>query len=106
MARENNHLDGKNICDNCNTRYVCEGQHEFECKEMNYIKYDKETSNDGKTHIKITKGDGYMCIEAEGHHKEPIVCSAISAIMQTTEAGLKQLANSVNNVTIEEREEL
>lgn len=60
----------------------------------------------GKTHIKITKGDGYMCIEARGHHKEPIVCSAISAIMQTTEAGLKQLANSVNNVTIEEREEL
>lgn len=56
----------------------------------------------GKTKITVTKGDGYMSIEANGHHKEPIVCSAISAIMQTTEAGLKNLADSVDNVIIKE----
>lgn len=44
--------------------------------------------------------EGYMMIEVDGHHEEPHVCSAISAIMQTTELGLIALSNSVNNVTI------
>ena len=59
------------------------------------------------TKITIIKNaeKGYMQITAEGHHDEPIVCSAISAIMQTTEAGLELLANSVNDVTIDIIEE-
>lgn len=56
----------------------------------------------GKTVITITKGDGYMQITAQGHHKEEAVCAGISAIMQTCEAGLERLANSVNNVIIKE----
>ena len=59
------------------------------------------------TKITIIKNaeKGYMQITAEGHHDEAIVCSAISAIMQTTEAGLELLANSVNDVTIDIIEE-
>ena len=53
-----------------------------------------------KITIKKDEKEGYMSITADGHHKDPTVCSAISAIMQTTEAGLELLANSVNNVTI------
>ena len=54
------------------------------------------------TKITIRKDEkqGYMSITADGHHNDPTVCSAISAIMQTTEAGLELLANSVNGVTI------
>ena len=54
------------------------------------------------TRISIIKDakEGYMMIEVDGHHEEPHVCSAISAIMQTTELGLIALSNSVNNVTI------
>lgn len=54
------------------------------------------------TKINIVKDavKGYMKIEVIGHHEEPTVCSAISAIMQTTEVGLETLSNSVNNVTI------
>ena len=39
------------------------------------------------TRISITKDakEGYMMIEVDGHHEEPHVCSAISAIMQTTD---------------------
>lgn len=50
--------------------------------------------------IKKDAKRGYMSIEADGHHEDPTVCSAISAIMQTTEAGLELLANSVKNVKI------
>lgn len=55
------------------------------------------------TKITIVKDakKGYMQITADGHHEDPIVCSAISAIMQTTEAGLELLSNSVNGVEIE-----
>ena len=63
----------------------------------------KETNMGGNmTRISITKDakEGYMMIEVDGHHEEPHVCSAISAIMQTTELGLIALSNSVNNVTI------
>lgn len=54
------------------------------------------------TKINIVKDakEGYMMIEVDGHHEEPHVCSAISAIMQTTELGLIALSNSVNNVKI------
>ena len=54
------------------------------------------------TEITIRKDEkeGYMMIEVDGHHEEPHVCSAISAIMQTTELGLIALSNSVDNVTI------
>ena len=45
-----------------------------------------------KITIKKDEKEGYMSITADGHHKDPTVCSAISAIMQTTEAGLELLA--------------
>lgn len=50
--------------------------------------------------IRKDEKEGYMSITADGHHEDPTVCSAISAIMQTTEAGLELLAKSVNGVTI------
>lgn len=54
--------------------------------------------------ITITKNDGYMKIEVEGHSKDPITCAGISAIMQTCEAGLERLANSVKDVIITEED--
>ena len=59
------------------------------------------------TKINIVKDvkEGYMMIEVDGHHEEPHVCSAISAIMQTTELGLIALSNSVNNVKIKVHED-
>lgn len=56
----------------------------------------------GKTKITITKKDGYMSIEVDGHNNDPIICAGISAIMQTTELGLKSLAIGEENVIIEE----
>lgn len=54
----------------------------------------------GKTQIDIIKDDGIMEIKVNGHNSNPITCSAISAIMQTTELGLIALSNSVDNVII------
>lgn len=54
------------------------------------------------TKVMIVKGNGYMRIVADGHHKDPIVCSGISAIMQTCELGLKAIADSYDGVKIEE----
>ena len=56
----------------------------------------------GKTKITITKKDGYMSVEVDGHNNDPIICAGISAIMQTTELGLKSLAIGEENVIIEE----
>lgn len=56
------------------------------------------------TTITIVKDDGYMMIEVDGHNDDPIICAGISAIMQTTELGLKSLALSTNSVTIKECE--
>ena len=56
----------------------------------------------GKTKITITKKDGYMSIEVDGHNNDPIICAGISAIMQTTELGLKSLAIGEESVIIEE----
>ena len=53
--------------------------------------------------ITIVKGDGFMQITVEGHNKDPKICAGISAIMQTTEAGLELLADSVDSVTIKKR---
>ena len=50
----------------------------------------------------IVKNDGYMRIVADGHHKDPIVCSGISAIMQTCELGLKAIADSYDGVEVSE----
>ena len=58
----------------------------------------------GKTKITITKKDGYMSIEVDGHNNDPIICAGISAIMQTTELGLKSLAIGEENVIIREME--
>lgn len=55
---------------------------------------------DGKTKITIVKGNGVMSIKAEGHNDDELVCTAISAIMQTCEAGLELLADSVDSVII------
>lgn len=54
--------------------------------------------------ITITKGNGYREIRVEGHNQDPIVCSALSAIVETTILGLEALANSTNSVTIIEEE--
>lgn len=54
--------------------------------------------------ITITKGNGYREIRVEGHNLDPIVCSALSAIVETTILGLEALANSTNSVTIIEEE--
>ena len=60
---------------------------------------------DGKTKITISKNDGYMEIRVEGHNSNPLICSAISAIMQTTELGLKSLALGEERVIIKEYKE-
>ena len=58
----------------------------------------------GKTDIYIVKGNGYMKVEIEGHNKDSITCAGISAIIQTCELGLKALAESRENVIINEKE--
>ena len=59
----------------------------------------------GITKINITKGDGYMKIEIDGHNEDSITCAGISAIIQTCELGLKALAESGKNVIIKEEYE-
>lgn len=59
---------------------------------------------DRQTTITIVKGDGYREICVKGHNDDPIICSALSAIVETAELGLKALANSTNGVTIIEEE--
>lgn len=59
----------------------------------------------GITKINITKSDGYMKIEVDGHNADNIVCAGISAIMQTCELGLKALAETTKNVIIKEENE-
>ena len=59
----------------------------------------------GITKINITKGDGYMKIEVDGHNEDSIICAAISAIVQTCELGLKALAETTKNVIIKEEYE-
>ena len=48
-------------CDNCTIRYVCEGQHEFNCVNNNYKYYNPEskTADSGftKTNTEICKLD-------------------------------------------------
>lgn len=56
----------------------------------------------GITKINITKGDGYMNIEIDGHNEDSVICAGISAIIQTCELGLKALAENGKNVIIKE----
>jgi len=58
--------------------------------------------NTGITKINITKDDGYMKIEIDGHNEDSIVCAGISAIIQTCELGLRALAEGRDNVIIED----
>lgn len=60
---------------------------------------------EGITKINITKGDGYMSIEINGHNENSITCAGISAIIQTCELGLKALAENRKNVIIKEYEQ-
>lgn len=52
------------------------------------------------TKIIIAKDEGYMQITVDGHHKDPIVCAGISAIMQTAELGLKAIHESYDGVRL------
>ena len=55
-----------------------------------------------KTTITIVKDNGYMRVSINGHHKDPIVCSGLSAIIQTCELGLKAIADSYDGVEVSE----
>lgn len=58
-------------CSTCNTRYVCEGKHEFDCKQNDYFYYNKDNEKYNELKTRYDKKEqqaflhGYLYGKAE-----------------------------------------
>ena len=93
-------------CDNCTIRYVCEGQHEFNCINNNYKYYNPESKNADsgfpKFDSKIETEDNVVDIkdviniveDNKNKMAECIDCLWIDN-MELNKTGVKRLINSL-----------